>query len=125
MRLAPGSMRCRNTDPDSEPAIRRVPSCRGGIASAVARDPEGRTQAERRASVAAMSHHLLDLADGLGGIEILRAGLGAIHDGMAAVQPEWILELVETSAGSLVAAVDDPAVSRQQRRRPQVAVAVP
>src|ERR1700723_904080 len=118
MRLAPGSMRCRNTDPDSAPAIRRVPSCRGGIASAVARDPEGRLQAEERASVAAMSHHLLDLADGLGGIEILRACLGAIHDGMASVQPKWILELVETLAGSLVAAIDDPAKSYQRRRGP-------
>src|ERR1700733_3133780 len=125
MRLAPGSMRCRNTDPDSEPAIHRVPSCRGGIASAVARDPEGRPQAEGRASVAAMSHHLLDFPDGLGRIENLRARLGAIHDGVAAVQPKWILELVETLAGSLVAAIDDPAVSCQQRRGPQVTVAVP
>src|SRR5271156_6734084 len=125
MRFAPCSRRCRNTDPDSEPAICRVPSYRGGIASAVARDPEGRSRAEGRASVAAMSHHSLDFADGLGGIEILGAGLRAIHDGMAAVQPEWILELVETFSGSLVAAIDDPAVSRQQRRGPQGTVAVP
>src|SRR3984957_12129626 len=125
MRLAPGSMRCRNTDPDSGPAIRRVPSCRGGIASAVARDPEGRTQAEGRASVAAMSHHLLDFADGLGGIEILRARFGAIHDGMAAIQPKRILEVIEAIPGRLIPAVDYPAVGRQQRRGPQVPIAVP
>src|ERR1700679_2141242 len=125
MHLAPGSMRCRNTAPDSEPAVRRVPSCRGGTASAVSRDPEGRLPAAGHASMAAMSHHLLDLADGLGGIQILRARLGAIHDGMAAVQPKWILELVETLAGSLVAAIDAPAVSGQQRRGSQVTVAVP
>src|ERR1700728_1283696 len=125
MHLAPGSMRCRNAVPDSEPAVHRVPSCRGGTASAVSRDPEGRPPAAGHASMAAMSHHLLDLADGLGGIEILRARLGAIHDGVAAGQPKRILALVETLAGRLVTAIDDPAVSRQQRRGSQVSVAVP
>src|SRR5271156_1662231 len=125
MPLVPGSMRRRNNAPDSAPATHRVPSYRGGIASAVSRGPEGRPPAAGHASVAAVSHHLLDFADGLGGIEILRARFGAIHDGMAAVQPKWVLELVETLACSLVATIDDPAVSRQQRRGPQVTVAVP
>src|ERR1700722_9752684 len=114
MHLAPGSMRCRNAGPDSEPAGHRVPSCHGGTASAVSRDPEGRPPAAGHASMAAMSHHLLDLADGLGGIEIFRACLGAIHDGMAAVQPKRILELVETLTGRLDAAIDDPAGSSHQ-----------
>src|SRR5271155_5608220 len=125
MRLAPASMRCRNADPDSAPARHRAPSCRGGIASAICRDPEGRPPAAEYASMAAMCHHLLDFADGLRGIEILRAGLGAIHDGMAAVQPKRVLEKVETLAGRLVAAIDDPAIGRQQRRGTQVALAVP
>src|SRR3984957_15088979 len=122
---APGSVRCRSADPSNAPAIHRVPSCRGGSASAICRDPEGRPPAAGYASMAAMRHHLLDFADGLRGIEILGARFGAIHDGMAAVQPKRILESVETLAGRLVAAIDDPAVGRQQRRGTQVAVAVP
>src|SRR3546814_19251100 len=56
---------------------------------------------------------------------MLRAGPGAVHDGVAAVEPEGILELVEPLAGRLVAAVGDPAVSAQQDGGAQVAVAVP
>jgi hypothetical protein len=44
--------------------------------------------------MAAMSHHLLDFADGLGGIEVFGAAFRAIHDGMAPVQPKRILEIV-------------------------------
>src|SRR5277367_3313673 len=44
---------------------------------------------------------------------------------MAAVQPERILELIETLAGRLIAAVDDPPIGRKQRRGPQVSIAVP
>src|SRR5207245_11178859 len=62
----------------------------------------------------APGQHFLDLRDRLGRIEVLRADVGAVHDGMAAVQPEGILELIEPLAGRLVAAVDDPAVSGQQ-----------
>ena len=59
------------------------------------------------------------------GIEVLRAHVRAVHDGVAAVQPERILELIEPLAGRLVAAVDDPAVRGQQRRGTEEAVAVP
>src|SRR5690606_11461708 len=78
-----------------------------------------------RGSALALHHQLLDLADGLGRIEALGAGLGAVHDGVAAVEPERVLELVEALAGRLVAAVGDPAVGLQQNRRSEVAVAVP
>src|SRR5690348_6841438 len=44
---------------------------------------------------------------------------------MAAVEPERILQLVETIAGPLVAAVGDPAVGLQQDRGSQIPVAVP
>src|SRR5258708_17539693 len=73
----------------------------------------------------AVSHQLVDFADGLGGIEILGAGLGAIHDGMAAIQAKRILEIVEALAGGLIAAVDDPAIGRQQRRGSEISIAVP
>jgi hypothetical protein len=55
------------------------------------------------ALVLPFNHHLLDFGDGLGGVEILRAGLGAIHDGVAAVQPERVFEIVEPLARGLVA----------------------
>ena len=54
----------------------------------------------------AFDQHLLNTGDGLAGIKALGAGAGAIHDGMAAVEPERVFELVETFAGVFVAAVD-------------------
>ena len=44
-------------------------------------------------------HHLLDLGDRLRRVQVLRAGLGAVHDRVAAVEPERVLELVEPLAG--------------------------
>ena len=72
-----------------------------------------------------LDEHHLDLGDGLGGVEALRAGLGAIHDGVAAVEPERVLKIVEPLAGCLVAAVHDPAVRLQQHGRPEEALAGP
>src|SRR5690606_19052631 len=43
----------------------------------------------------ALDHQLLGLGDRLGRIQPLRAGLGAVHDGVAAVELEWVLEIVE------------------------------
>src|ERR1700721_4428936 len=108
MFLVPGSMRRRNTAPDSAPATHRVPSYRGGTASAVSRGPGGRPPAAGHPSVTAMSHHLLDFADSLGGLELLRARLGAIHDGVTAVQAEGILQMVQPLTGSLITAIDAP-----------------
>jgi len=68
--------------------------------------------------MAAMSHHLLDFADGFGGIEILRARLGAIHDGMASIQAKWIFEIIEALAGRLVPAVDYPPKGRSSAAGP-------
>ena len=51
--------------------------------------------------------------------------MGAVHDGVAAVEPEGILEVVEALAGVLVAAVGDPAIGLQQDGRAQIAVLVP
>src|SRR5690606_20627072 len=70
-------------------------------------------------------HQLLDLADRLGRVQALRAGPGAVHDRVAAVELERILEVVQSRAGVLVAAVDDPAIRLQQDRGAEVAVAVP
>src|SRR3954449_7178755 len=80
---------------------------------------------DERALHLPLDHHALDLGDGLGGVEALGAGLGAIHDGMAAVEPERVLEIVEAVPGRLVAAVLQPAVGLQQRGRTEEALTVP
>jgi len=76
-------------------------------------------------SDAAFDHQFLDLGDGFGRIEALRAGLGAVQDGMATVKPERVFQIVQPLAGGLVAAVGDPAMRLQQDGGSQVAIAVP
>lgn len=54
------------------------------------------------------SHLLLDGGDGLAGVEALGAGLGAVHDGVAAEQLEGVVQRGQTLGGQLVTAVLDP-----------------
>src|SRR6185437_5729777 len=70
-------------------------------------------------------HQLLDLGDRLRGVESLGACPRAVHDGMAAIEAERVLEQIEPLAGILVAAVGDPAIGLQQDSRPEIPVAVP
>ena len=77
------------------------------------------------AASAPRHHHLLDLADRLGRVQVFRAGAGAVHDGVAAVEAERVLEVVEAFAGGFVAAVDQPAVGLQQDRRAKELVRIP
>ena len=56
---------------------------------------------------------LLDLGDGLGWVQALGAGAGAIHDGVAAIQTERIIQPVKTLAGVLIPAIGNPAVRLQ------------
>src|SRR5215475_6572456 len=79
----------------------------------------------RQPSNRALDHHLLDLGDGLGRVQVLGAGLRAVHDGVAAIEPERVLELVQPLAPGLVAAIRQPALGLQQDGRAQVALAVP
>jgi len=51
---------------------------------------------------------LLDGADGLARVEALRTGLGAVHDGMAAVQLERVVQLGQALGGALVTTVLNP-----------------
>src|SRR6185437_10015841 len=69
-----------------------------------------RIAGHRAPSVLALGEHLLDRTDGLGRIQVLRARLGAVHDGVAAIQPERILQRVEPLAERLIATVHDPAI---------------
>jgi len=81
-----------------------------GLITCLAITTDAAASPDERALHLPLDHHALDLGDGLGGVEALGAGLGAIHDGMAAVEPERILEIVEAVTGRLVAAVLQPAV---------------
>src|SRR6202035_4431843 len=78
-----------------------------------------------QASDLPLDHHQLEFGDGLGRIEALRAGLGAVQDGVAAIEPARVLEIIEPLAGGLIAAVLDPSCRLQQRGRAEIAVAVP
>src|SRR5579883_730602 len=72
-----------------------------------------------------LDQQLLDLGDRLRRVEALRTGLGAVHDGVAAVEAERVLEIIEPLALGLVAAVGQPAIGLQQDRRAEVALALP
>ena len=63
-----------------------------------------------------VDEHLLDLADGLGGVETLGADLGAVHDRVAAIELEGVFQVVEALARRLVAAVGQPPPRREQGR---------
>src|SRR6188472_1328962 len=73
----------------------------------------------------ALHHHLLDFSDRLGGIETLGTCFGAIHDRVAAIELEWILEVVEPLLGRLVATVDQPTIGLEQDGWAQIFFAIP
>src|SRR5690606_17532201 len=134
-----GSDRCKSASKRALSASERFSSSRstkGESTASSSRMPRRALQRSRERSVLisrekpsrlmlALDHHLLDLGDRLAGIQVLRAILRAVQDRVAAVEAERILERVEPLAGRLVAAVDEPPVRLQQRRRTQVAVRVP
>ncbi len=72
-----------------------------------------------------LDHHLLDVGDFLRRIEALRAGLRAIQDGVAAIEPERILQEIEPLAGSFVARILQPAAGLQQCGGAEIAIAIP
>ena len=59
------------------------------------------------------------------GLRPFGTGARAVHDGVAAVEPEGIFELVETLARVLVARVDNPPVGLEQDRGTEEAFRVP
>src|SRR3954465_9501006 len=73
----------------------------------------------------ALDHQLLGLGDRLGRVEALRADVGAVHDRVAAIEAERILELVQPLAGHLLAAVGEPAIGLEQDGRAEEAVRIP
>src|SRR6266851_38426 len=79
----------------------------------------------RRGTSTAFGHHSLGVGNRSRRVEPFWAGLGAVHDGVAAVEPERVLEPVEALAGALVAAVGEPPIGLQQDRRTEITVLVP
>src|SRR5580692_10818432 len=77
------------------------------------------------ASDLALDHLQLEIGNRLGRIEALWAGLGAVHDGVAAIEPERVLEIVEPFAGGFIARILDPPCRLQQRGWSEEAVAIP
>ncbi len=55
---------------------------------------------------------LLDGADGLARVEALGTGLGAVHDGVAAIQLERVVQLGQALGGALVTTVLNPSAEK-------------
>src|SRR5258708_16439260 len=73
----------------------------------------------------ALGHQPLGVGKRARRVEPVRAGPGAVHDGVAAIGAERVLEPIEAFAGALISAVGKPAVRLQQDRRAKIAVLVP
>src|SRR5216684_8284037 len=78
-----------------------------------------------RSPLAAFRHHSLRIGDRLCRVEALRAGVGAVHDRVAAIEAERVVEPIESLAGVLIAAVGEPTVGLQQDRWAEILVLVP
>src|SRR5688572_33428250 len=72
-----------------------------------------------------LDQQLLGLRDRLGRIEALGADVGAVHDRVAAIEAEGILQLVEPLARHLVAAVGKPAIGLEQDRGAEELLRIP
>jgi len=72
-----------------------------------------------------LHQQLLDLADGAGGVEAFGAGLGAVHDGVAAIEAERVFERVEPLALHFVARVGEPAIGLEQRGGTEITLRIP
>src|SRR3546814_7155131 len=71
------------------------------------------------------SSDLLDLGDRARRAQPLGAGVGAVHDRVAAIEAERVFQLIEPLAGIFVAAVGEPAIGLEQDRGAKELVAVP
>jgi len=67
----------------------------------------------------------LDFGDGLSGVEAFGACAGAVENGMAAEEAEFILELLLSLGAICVPGVRNPSVGLHQSGRPKVLVLIP
>lgn len=80
---------------------------------------------KEKISLCAKSHLLLDLGNGLAGVETLGAGPRAVENGVAAVQAHGVLELALARRRALVSGVDQPPVRLQQDGGAEVLFGIP
>src|SRR6202790_2904466 len=73
----------------------------------------------------AFGHHPLGVGNRTRRVEPFRTGIGAVHDGVAAIETERILEPVEALTGMLVPTVDQPPMRLQQDRWAEITILVP
>jgi len=67
----------------------------------------------------------LDLGNGLSGVEVLGAGVGAVHNGVALVELEGVVQSSQTLLALGVTRIGNPAVGLHEHSRAQVLVAIP
>ena len=67
----------------------------------------------------------LDLCDGLPWVEVLRASLTTVHDRVAPVHLEGIIELLQALRLVGIPRVSEPAVRLEEHRGAQVLVGIP
>ena len=114
IRAAPASAKDSKvvSTPSHEPVSAQPALCRSGAVShrapprvfcIVTLCNSAATDAARRGSHHPLDHHLLDLGDCLGRVQALGAGLGAVHDRVAAVQLERVFQIVQPLARRFVA----------------------
>ncbi len=65
-----------------------------------------------RNTLSRQKYLLLDGADGLARVEALGAGLSAVHDGVAAVQLERVVQLGQALGSALVTTVLNPSAEK-------------
>ena len=70
-------------------------------------------------------NRVLQLVDRSSGIQILRAGVRAVHNCMAAIQLVRIVQILQTLLGHLIARIGDPPIGLLQDGGAEVLIAVP
>lgn len=68
---------------------------------------------------------LLDGSNGLARVESLRAGTRAVHDGLATIQSERIIQILKALLGQLVTGILNPTVRLHKHSRTKITIAVP
>jgi hypothetical protein len=76
-------------------------------------------------SKAPLNHLLLDFGDRLSRVQSFGTGLRAIHDGVAAIKPIRVLEIIQSFPSCLITRINNPALRLQQCGRAEIALGVP
>src|ERR1700751_2767554 len=71
---------------------------------------------------ATLGHHVFGVGDRTRGVQSFRARLRAVHDRMAAIETEWILEALKRLAGGLIAIISEPAIGLEKDGRTKILV---